>query len=301
MFNQFRVDGIHGKPRPIRGFDIAIIGTAQEMPSAYVLGLDGRLSFGGQLVCENVSVRDAHWHGHDEPLIERGQDYTLSMFARLTPEAIAHIEALRIGVKDLDFSFELLVRSQDVDVKAIPGGQAQRTFGAVHWVKRQADFKVSFEIWNQCLRAMDWRAWDLVELPSATLEAHPRLDPANKYFDQARVHYERGDWPDVLGDCYKAFEKLANSEGQAKDWTFRLLLDELYPGTDNAGRREKLNALILAFTKLCHELGRHATSGEARTTRAEAELGLRLTASVFSLLGQALSMKAANAEAAPSA
>ena len=125
MFALFRVlENVAGKPGPARGIELSLVATAQKSgPAAYVLGIQGKLSFANRLISPHVVVMDAHWHGHDAALIQDGQDYTIRLFAPLTVEAIQFIEDKRRGVDDLQFSLELLVQAQEVEITPVPGAR----------------------------------------------------------------------------------------------------------------------------------------------------------------------------------
>ena len=133
---------------------------------------------------------------------------------------------------------------------------------------------------------MEWKAWEIVQLPRAVLESHPRLKGAHADFERARASHAKGDWPEVLGNCYKAFEQLAADGGQGgkKDGFARFFL-EAFPDERNAEKRTRLDALVSAVSSLC-QVGRHVNPSGA--WKPEAETVLNITASLLSLFGRAL-------------
>jgi len=287
----FRVlENISGKPGPVRGLEFSIVATMpQATPAAYLLGIDGKLSFADRLICERVVFKDGPWFHRDAALLREGQEYTIQFFAPLTPEVILFIEDKCRGVEDLQFSLELLVKAQEVEVKPVPGARPKLDFGPVHWTRPGPNWTpVSFNRWNACLTGMDWLSWELVQLPKAVLESHPRTKSALGYFERARSNYTKGDWPEVLRSCYKCFEQLADDgEPGDKKARFARFLAEAFPDEKDADKRAKVDALIFAFSSLC-QFGRHAGPSELRTGKADAEIALNLTASLLSLLGRAL-------------
>ncbi|HTK30713.1 MAG TPA: hypothetical protein VL332_02025 [Candidatus Saccharimonadaceae bacterium] len=262
--------------------------TAQKNgPAAYVLGIDGRILFANRLISPHLVVKEAHWHGHDASLIEEGQDYTIRLFAPLTSEAIQFVEDERHGVDDLQFALELQVRAQEVEITRAPGTKPQRTFGPINWTKPGPNWDpVSFNKWNACLAAMEWRAWELVQIPRVAFESHPRMGGALLDFKRACASHLKGDWPEVLGNSYKSIERLAGGGGsEDKKAAFNRFLLEAFPDDCDADKRSKLDALIFAVSSFC-QVGRHAGPSAARKPEAEAVLGM--TASLFALLGRAL-------------
>jgi len=143
------------------------------------------------------------------------------------------------------------------------------------------EYTISQSDWVKTLRGLAWSELELLELPSATITASPRLARAHKRFAEAQEFYRRGDWEETMTNCRKVFEAVIKDTTGKDDLSeseaaFQALI------TDPA-KAKSVNDVIKSFAPFLH-LARHEQRPPISIKPEDAMLALHITGSMLAYL-----------------
>jgi len=143
------------------------------------------------------------------------------------------------------------------------------------------EYTISQSDWVKTLRGLAWSELELLELPSATITASPRLARAHKRFAEAQEFYRRGDWEETMTNCRKVFEAVIKDTTGKDDLSeseaaFQALI------TDPA-KAKSVNDVIKSFAPFLH-LARHEQRPSISIKPEDAMLALHITGSMLAYL-----------------
>lgn len=137
--------------------------------------------------------------------------------------------------------------------------------------------------WVKLLRQLEWSEMELMELPMTLLRSEPRLARARDRLKEAESCLTQGDWDGVLQNCRMAWE--AAAIGLTGEESHRVALPKLAAYFGKGPKAEQLDSLAKKLGEFLH-LARHDQPDHVSITRADAVLGLRITASLLDYIAR---------------
>lgn len=275
----FEVQGLSARPGPERALLLSCRYRWNER-DAFLLSLDGRLSYKGRVLSEHAYVEKTHW-GDSRALLRQNADYYCSLVVPISSEAIRFIEQNR-GDADVQLTLELRCKWQEPQMESsgsVVGG------GAIYWQSMPTNFQaIPRSEWLKRLNEMEWDEIELFEIAKLPLLEEPSLTEALRLLAEAQTALRNCDYKGVLAKCSEAFESAAKyqAQGDTKQG-FESLFSQVLSEFEE--KQRVMNSLTERFREYTH-FGRHARYPALHISRDEAEFVLTTSLGLFSLISR---------------